>query len=394
MPAEATILHADLDSFYASVERRDNPALANRPVIVGAGVVLAATYDAKAKGVRTAMNGAEARRLCPEAVVVPPRMSAYTEASRAVFEIFEDTSPSVEGLSIDEAFLDVRGLEQIKGTPHEIATKLRRDIHEQVGLPITVGVANTKFLAKVVSAFAKPDGLLIVSPEDSIDFLHPLEVERLWGVGKVTSKKLRERGVRTVGDIATRGEDALTLILGPSAGKHLFALSQNQDPRRVKKRARRRSIGAQHALGRGRHSQHELDTILVGLVERLARRLRAAGRSGRTVVLRLRFADFAKATRSRTLNSATTQTETILATARELLAATRQEIESRGITLIGVAVANLDDGAQLSLQFDGAGATELDTAVDDIRNRFGSDAIKRAVLLERDERFSTPQLPD
>ena len=179
--AEATILHADLDAFYASVEQRDDPRLRGRPVIVGAGVVLAASYEAKACGVRTAMGGGQARRLCPQAVVVEPRMSAYSEASKAVFEVFEDTTPVVEGLSIDEAFLDVRGLRRIAGTPTEIAARLRRDVCEQVGLPITVGVARTKFLAKVASGVAKPDGLLVVPPDAELAFLHPLPVERLWG---------------------------------------------------------------------------------------------------------------------------------------------------------------------------------------------------------------------
>ena len=199
---EATILHADLDAFYASVEQRDDPRLRGRPVIVGAGVVLAASYEAKAHGVRTAMGGRQARRLCPRAVVVRPRMSAYSEASKAVFRVFEDTTPLVEGLSIDEAFLDVRGMERISGTPTEIAVRLRRHVLERVGLPITVGVARTKFLAKVASGVAKPDGLLVVPPDGELAFLHPLPVERLWGVGHVTARKLHDRGIRTVGQVA------------------------------------------------------------------------------------------------------------------------------------------------------------------------------------------------
>src|ERR1700744_4569414 len=202
----ATILHADLDSFYASVEQRDDPRLRGRPVIVGAGVVLAASYEAKARGVRTAMGGSTARRLCPDAVVVPPRMSAYSEASKAVFAVFEDTAPVVEGLSIDEAFLDVRGLDHISGTPVEIAACLRRRVRREVGLPITVGVARTKFLAKVASAVAKPDGLLVVPAGGELEFLHPLPVERLWGVGRVTSAKLRGRGITTVAEVAALPE--------------------------------------------------------------------------------------------------------------------------------------------------------------------------------------------
>src|SRR5438105_6966429 len=218
MRDEATILHADLDAFFASVEQRDNPRLRGRPVIVGPGVVLAASYEARAFGVRTAMGGAQARRLCPRAVVVQPRMSAYTEASRAVFSVFEDTTPLVEGLSIDEAFLDVGGLRRVSGTPAEIAVRLRRRVLEEVGLRITVGVATTKFLAKVASGVAKPDGLLVVPAGAELEFLHPLPIERLWGVGPVTAAKLRERGIRTVGRVARLGEAALVSMLGVAAG--------------------------------------------------------------------------------------------------------------------------------------------------------------------------------
>jgi DNA polymerase IV len=230
---EATILHADLDAFYASVEQRDDPRLRGRPVIVGAGVVLAASYEAKAYGIRTAMGGALARRLCPRAVVVSPRMTAYLDASKAVFEVFEDTTPLVEGLSIDEAFLDVRGLERISGRPAEIAVRLRRRVLEHVGLPLTVGVARTKFLAKVASGVAKPDGLLVVPPGRELAFLHPLPVERLWGVGTVTAEKLHARGIRTVGQVAQLPEGSLVGMLGLASGRHLHALAHNRDPRPV-----------------------------------------------------------------------------------------------------------------------------------------------------------------
>src|SRR4051794_10591789 len=247
---EATILHADLDAFYASVEQRDDPRLRGRPVIVGGGVVLAASYEAKAHGVRTAMGGGQARRLCPRAIVVPPRMSAYSEASRAVFAIFEDTTPLVEGISIDEAFLDVRGLRRISGRPVEIAARLRREVLERVGLRITVGVARTKFLAKVASGVAKPDGLLVVPPDGERAFLHPLPVERLWGVGAVTAAKLHARGTWYVGEVARLEESALVSILGVGSGRHLHALAHNRDPRPVVVGKRRGSIGSQHALGR------------------------------------------------------------------------------------------------------------------------------------------------
>src|SRR4051812_48159020 len=251
MPDTATILHADLDAFYASVEQRDDPRLRGRPVIVGGGVVLAASYEAKAYGIRTAMGGGQALRLCPHAVVVGPRFSAYVEASKAVFEVFDNTTPLVEGLSIDEAFLDVRGLRRISGSPREIAVRLRAEVLERVGLPITVGVARTKFLAKVASGVAKPDGLLVVPPDGELAFLHPLPVERLWGVGKVTAEKLHRRGIWYVGEVARLGEPALIAMLGKGSGHHLHALAHNRDPRTVEVGKRRGSIGSQHALGRG-----------------------------------------------------------------------------------------------------------------------------------------------
>ena len=396
MSGEAGILHADLDAFYASVEQRDDPSLRGRPVIVGGGVVLAASDEAQAYGVRTAMGGRQARRLCPDAAVVSPRMSAYTEASKAVFEVFQETAPVVEGLSIDEAFLDVRGLDHVTGTPVEIAARLRRRVRDRVGLPITVGVASTKFLAKVASAAGKPDGLLVVPAGGELDFLHPLAVERLWGVGPVTAQKLRERGLVTVGQVAGLGEASLVSILGRATGRHLYALANNRDPRRVRGRRRRRSMGAQRALGRGSRSAQALDTDLVGLVDRLTRRMRTARRVCRTVTLRLRFGDFSRATRSHTMPYATAETPAILATARGLLAAAMPMIERRGITLVGVALGNLGEGhaVQLVLPFERVRRSALDAALDDIRDRYGSDAVTRAVLLGRDQGVAVPLLPD
>jgi DNA polymerase IV len=394
--AVASILHADLDAFFASVEQRDDPRLRGRPVIVGGGVVLAASYEAKAYGVCTAMSGRRARRLCPHAIIVPPRFSAYSEASKAVFRVFEDTTPLVEGLSIDEAFLDARGLERLAGRPPEIAAKLRRDVRQRVGLPITVGVARTKFLAKVASGVAKPDGLLVVPPDGELAFLHPLPVERLWGVGPVTAERLRRLGITTVGQVAEFPESALVTIVGRAAGRHLHALAHNRDPRPVQRRRRRRSIGSQCALGRSRRSHAAVDAILVGLVDRVTRRLRAAGRVGRTVVLRLRFDDFSRATRSHTLLRATAETQAILAAARELFDSARPLIARRGLTLVGVAVSNLDDELplQLELPFQRAGWYALDAALDEVRDRFGANAIVRAVLLGRDQGLTMPLLPD
>jgi DNA polymerase IV len=394
--SRATILHADLDAFYASVEQRDDPALRGRPVVVGGGVVLAASYEAKAHGVRTAMGGVQARRLCPQAVVVPPRMGVYAKASKAVFKVFRQTTPLVEGLSIDEAFLDVGGLRHIAGTPTEIAVRLRGEVRERVGLPITVGVARTKFLAKVASGVAKPDGLLVVPPDAELAFLHPLPVERLWGVGPVTAGKLRDRGITTVGEVARLGEETLVSLVGRAAGQHLHALAHNRDPRPVNTGRRRRSIGSQRALGRSPRSPGDLDAVLIGLVERVTRRMRAADRAGRTVVLRLRFDDFSRATRSHTLPWPTSHTHTILATARELLVTAMPMIQRQGITMIGVAVANLDDSGviQLTLPFDRHSGAARDAALDYVRDRFGSDAVTRAVLLGRDQGLSVPLLPD
>jgi DNA polymerase IV len=393
--ATAQILHADLDAFYASVEQRDDPRLRGRPVIVGAGVVLAASYEAKRFGVRTAMGGAQARRLCPPAVVVPPRMAAYAEASKAVFAVFADTTPLVEGISIDEAFLDVGGLGRVSGTPPQIAAQLRREVRERVGLAITVGVARTKFLAKVASGVAKPDGLLVVPPEGELEFLHPLPIERLWGVGRVTADKLRARGVFTVRDVAQLEERALVAVLGAASGRHLHALAHNHDPRPVQVGRRRRSMGAQRALGRSRPSLSEVDTALTALVDRVTRRLRAAHRLCRTVVLRLRFDDFTRATRSHTLPAPTDSTATVLDAARVLLSAATPEITLSGLTLVGVTVSNLDNAraVQLELPF-GPSATALDRATDSIRARFGGSAITRAVLLGREPGLTVPLLPD
>jgi DNA polymerase-4 len=393
---EATILHADADSFYASVEQRDDPALRGRPVIVGGGVVLAASYEAKAYGVRTPMGETQARRLCPQAIVVRPRMEAYSEASTAMFAVFHDTTPLVEGLSIDEAFLDVGGLRRISGTPTEVAVRLRADVLERVGIRVTVGVARTKFLAKVASRVAKPDGLLVVPVDGELAWLHGLPVELLWGVGPVTSRKLRERSITTVAHVARLDESALVRILGRAAGRHLHALAHNRDPRRVEVGRRRRSMGTQRALGRRPRSPETLDADLLALVDRLARRLRNAHRVCRTVTLRLRFDDFARATRSHTLPEATADTVTLLGAGRVLLAGALPEIAARGITLIGITFSNLfaDDAVQLALPFDGAPASAIDATLDSLHERFGSSAVTRGVLLGRHEGLRVPLLPD
>ncbi|MDQ3157013.1 MAG: DNA polymerase IV [Actinomycetota bacterium] len=392
---EGTVLHADLDAFFASVEQRDDPSLRGRPVIVGGGVVMAASYEAKACGVRSAMGGRQAMRLCPDAVVVPPRMHAYTQASRDVFEVFHDTTPVVEGLSIDEAFLEVGGLFRIRGAPSTIAAQLRLDVRQRVGLPISVGVARTKYLAKVASAVSKPDGLLVVPIDQELVFLHALPVERLWGVGKVTAQKLHEARLHTVGSVAALGERELQSLIGPGAGRHLHALAQNQDPRRVEVGRRRHSMGAQHALGRGPHSPADLDIVLLTLVDRVTRRMRGADRTGSTVTIRLRFDDFTRSTSSHTLPQPTAHTLTVLRVARALLLSRSVEIAERGITLLGVAVNGLDDNpAQLALPLDVESGVELDDAIDAVREKFGSSSLRRAVQVGRDERPEMPILPD
>ncbi|AKK29937.1 DNA polymerase IV [Mycobacterium sp. EPa45] len=394
----ATILHADLDSFYASVEQRDDPTLRGRPVIVGGGVVLAASYEAKAYGVRTAMGGHQARRLCPAAVVVPPRMSAYSQASDDVFAVFRDTTPLVEPLSVDEAFLDVSGLRRLAGNPVQIGARLREEVRDRVGLPITVGIARTKFLAKVASQEAKPDGLLLVPPEGELAFLHPLPVRRLWGVGPKTADKLHAHGIETVAQVAELGETMLASMVGPAMGRQLYSLSRNIDRRRVDTGRRRRSVGAQRALGRRRITPTELDAVVIGLVDRITRRMRSAQRTGRTVVLRLRFDDFTRITRSHTMARATGSTAPILAAARGLVATAEPLIAERGITLIGFAVSNIDPGGaqQLELPLDGARpeTLDLDAAVDRVRRRYGNAVLTRGVLVGRDPGLEMPHLPD
>jgi DNA polymerase IV len=354
------ILHADVDAFFASVEQRDDPGLRGLPVIVGTGVVMAASYEARDYGVRSGMGGSRARRLCPQAIVAPSRWSAYVEASKAVFAVFEATAPLVERLSIEEAFLDVSGLVPAAGSPRDIATRLREDVREQVGLPITVGVARTKIVAKMASRAAKPDGLLVVPPAAERAFLYPLRIEQLWGIGPATAAKLHDRGIRIVGQLAELTEPTLVSILGKASGRHVHALAQNRDRRPVQANRPPRSFGAQRALGRSRSppTPEALDAALAALVERVTRRMLASGHTGRTVLLRLRFDDFSRATRSHTLPEATAGAEPILAAARMLLAAAMPVIARQGLTLVGVTVANIAD-ARAGLQLELLGADGL-----------------------------------
>lgn len=386
MHAEATILHADADAFFASVEQRDDPSLRGRPVIVGGGVVMAANYEARSFGIRSGMGGSQWRRLCPHAAVVSPHFDAYAEASEALFDVFRDTSPVVEGLSLEEAFMDVRGLEQIKGSPLQIANRLRRDVFERVGLPLSVGVARTKNLAKMASRAAKPDGLLAVPPARELEFLHPLPVDSLWGVGGATAAKLHGAGLETVGQLARLPERSLIEVVGSATGRHLHAIANARDPRPVRSGGRRRSFGAQSAFGLGRRSFDEAEPILIALVDRVTGRMRTAGRTGRTVVLRLRFGDYSRASRSRTLERPTSSSRPIATAARILLSSARPVIERRGLTMIGITISNLNGdvaGIQLELPLFRRERAELDAALDEISRRFGSSAVRRATGLRQ-----------
>lgn len=375
---EATILHADCDAFFASVAQRDDPSLRGRPVAVGPGIVMAATYEARAFGVRSAMPAEKAKRLCPDLVVVRADFDSYVKASRQLFRIFRDTAPVVEGMSLEEAFLDVRGLERISGHPVEIAIKLRRRVREEIGLPLSVGIARTKGVAKMASKLSKPEGLLAVGRAGELPLLHPLRVEQLWGVGASTAARLHGAGIETVGQVAamTRGE--LETVLGKAGARSLHAFALGRDPRRVRIGSGRRSVGAQRGMGLSRLAPEDLDAALVSLVDRVTGRMRKGGHVGRTVILRMRFGDYRRATRSRTLSHATAGSEPILAAARSLASASEPEIGRRGLTMIGLTVQGLGDGAAVQLELPiGRSSPALDEALDRVHERFGADAVKR-----------------
>ncbi len=346
------ILHADVDAFYASVAQRDDPSLRGRPVAVGSWVVMAASYEARAFGVRGGMATARARRLCPELVIAEPGWEALGEASRTVFAIFDRCTSVVEPGSMEEAFLDVSQVGEPAAT---VAARLRREVREEAGLPLSVGVARTKVLAKIASRSAKPDGLYVVEPEREIAFLHALPLERLWGVGPATTRKLNAYGLQTVRDAAALGEAELIAILGRSAGRYVHAIATNREHRPVRRRRGRRSFGAQRALGRAPRTRADLEEAIAGLADRVTNRMQKRARAGRTVVLRLRFGDYTRATRSRTLPYATADPAAIAGAAADLLGAAMPLVERRGITLVGLTVTNLDGarGAeQLALPLD------------------------------------------
>jgi DNA polymerase-4 len=392
---EPTILHADLDAFYASVEQLLDPGLRGRPVLVGGGIVLAASYEARAHGIRAPMLARDAKRLCPDAVVVDGHFDRYLDFSAQVMAILEDSTPVIEQISIDEAFLDVRGSTHLLGPPSRIAREIRTRVKAEVGLPLSVGIASTKFLAKVASARAKPNGLVVVQHGTELDFLHPLPVEAMWGVGRVRSVNLHRFGIYTIGDLAEVPAQALTASIGSGSAGALHALSWNRDPRQVRGGRRAGSVGSQQALGRGLTDPDELSVVVLGLADRVGRRLRKKERSGSTVSLRVRFPGPRIVSRSHTLPTPTSSTAALTELGGVLLGRAIQGQEEP-VTLVGLSVSNLttDEFLQLELDIDpgdvlrpGSGVDlkrrALDASVDGVRERFGRKLLKLGAAAER-----------
>jgi DNA polymerase IV len=404
METPATILHADLDAFYASVEQLLDPTLLGKPIAVGGGVVLAASYEAKAFGVRGGMSGRAARELCPQLRFVGGRFSEYQRLGDAAIAILGDFTPLVERISIDEAFADVRGCTHLFGSPAEIATTIRRRVRTELGLPISVGVARTKHLAKIASQTAKPDGLVVVDPATELAFLHDLPVGLMWGVGPATEASLAEAGIRTIGQLANAPGRSLERLLGQAVGEKLGALASNRDPRQIRPHARARSAGAQSALGR----QPAVDAVFVPtlrhLADRVASRLRAKDLAGRTVTARVRFADMRTVTRSVTLESPISATTLLAGIAEDLVrGALAEHPQERTITLLAISMSHIVGQSELQLDLplglpderhrpgsrQGAARWSADRAVDAIRARFGRDAIGYAIAV-LDRRSSVP----
>jgi DNA polymerase-4 len=390
METTATILHADLDAFYASVEQLLDPSLRGKPVAVGGGVVLAASYEAKAFGVTSAMSGFRARELCPQLIFVGGHFDEYQRLGDAVIAVLNDFTPAIERISIDEAFADVAGCTHLFGTPAEIAGTIRRRVRNELGLPISIGVARTKHLAKIASQVAKPDGLVVVDPGTELSFLHDLPVELMWGVGPVTRERLAAIGVRTIGQLANTPGYSLAPLLGPAASEKLTALAWNRDPRRIRTRHRARSAGAQSALGRKSADERIIVPTLRHLADRVASRLRAKSRPGRTVTVRVRFADLRSITRSTTLDAPIASTVTLAEIAEDLVRkALAHHPDEKIISLLAVSVSHLEDGVALQLELPLALAGDAhrpgskqaaarflaDRAVDAIRDRFGWEAV-------------------
>jgi DNA polymerase-4 len=390
MGAAATILHADLDAFYASVEQLLDPSLRGKPIAVGGGVVLAASYEAKAFGVQGGMPGRKARELCPQLRFVGGHFKEYQRLGDEAIGVVGDFTPLVERISIDEAFAEVAGSVHLFGTPAEMATSIRNRVRTEVGLPISIGVARTKHLAKIASQVAKPDGLVVVDPDTELNFLHDLPVELMWGVGPVTRSRLAEVGVSTIGQLANTPGQSLERLLGRAVGGKLGALAWNRDPREIESHHRARSVGAQSALGKRPATEEVVRTALRHLADRVASRLRAKSRAGRTVTVRVRFADLSSVTRSATLPAAISATSILAEVAADLAgAALTDHADEKFISLLAISVTHLevDSALQLELPFEledeerrpgterGAARWVLDRAVDSVRERFGREAV-------------------
>lgn len=386
----ATILHADLDAFYASVEQLLNPELRGRPIAVGGGVVLAASYEAKAFGVKGGMSGWAAKELCPELIFTGGHFEEYQRLGDAAIKVVEDFTPLIERISIDEAFADVAGCEHLFGSPEIIARTIRARVRDEIGLPISVGVARTKHLAKVASQVAKPDGLVVVQPESELEFLHPLPVGLMWGVGPVTEGKLEDEGILTIGQLAEKRVDWVQRLLGNAAGEKLSSLSWNRDPREIVTRQRARSAGAQSALGRKPFTEAIWRPALIHLADRIATRLRAKSWFGYTITVRVRFRDMSAVTRSATIDSPLAATTSLAEIAEDLVRVVRADHpDQQTITLLAISVAHLvrdpllqlelplglSDEARRTGSHQGRARLTADHAIDRIRTRFGQEAI-------------------
>ena len=392
----ATILHADLDAFYASVERLLDPTLSGKPIAVGGGVVLAASYEAKAFGVGAGMAEWRARQLCPGLSVVGGHFREYQRLGDQVIDVLREYTPLVERISIDEAFCDVAGSVHLFGSPRDIAVAIRRRVRDEIGLPVSVGVARTKHLAKIASQVAKPDGLVVVEPDREQDFLDPLPVELVWGVGPATRARLAATGIRTIGQLAAMPNRTLQHVVGEAAGSKLGALAGNTDPRRIETSRRAASVGAQSALGRRRATPDVLRSTIGYLSDRVASRLRAAGWAGRTITVRVRFTDLRSVTRSLTLPAPISATLTLTEVATELAGVALADHPGEDeITLLGVSVTHLADDPVLQLDLPlglggdrhrpgtaaGSARWAVDRAIDAIRARFGRGAVGYASVM-------------
>ena len=391
METTATILHADLDAFYASVEQLLDPSLRGKPIAVGGGVVLAASYEAKAFGVSGGMSGRRARELCPRLIFVGGHFKDYQRLGDAAINVLNDFTPLIERISIDEAFADVAGCTHLFGSPAEIATAVRRRVRTEMGLPISIGVARTKHLAKIASQVAKPDGLVVVDPESELRFLHDLPVELMWGIGPATKARLNERGIRTIGQLAQMPGWSLQRVVGRAVGEKLTALAWNRDPREIETRRRAHSAGAQSALGRKPALAKVFRPVLRHLADRIATRLRAKSRPGRTVTVRVRFADLHAVTRSITLDAPIAATASLAEIAEALVrAALADHPHERIISLLGISVSQLEGDWDVQLELplgladekrrpgskSGTARWIADRAVDKIRDRFGWEAVE------------------